>query len=384
MLLLLPLVALAALAVQSAPTTDEGRDLGWLRDLTLGQHPDVNPAGMEPEEELHEEGRRRSDKVKSRKKKPSKVLKDQQDSAHIAASGNFEVKLPGDKGDLTGHNAPILAVPEKPLIQVPILAIQKPETVEVPVSIPTSPSVWSWIKGILPTWSWSPSSLSVATPQISHSNLKPQVSQSSPTQHLSTLKPQATLTKPVPQFTLFKPQVSLSNLLPQFSAFIPTQAPIVEEPIQVPPAHQPVSSPTTSEVMVLRYPEFIKHIGRGISKVSNAVKTFGLEMSQSLANQFNLHSIPTKLGAGVAALIPLKDESDTQQHHGTFSVPVPSIQKPVLSSGLNLGSLFNKGSGVSVSGSASGSISVSTADSHNLHKGGTHNTKTSVVVDSYV
>ncbi|KAK8748132.1 hypothetical protein OTU49_016329, partial [Cherax quadricarinatus] len=96
--------------------------------------------------------------------------------------------------------------------------------------------------------------------------------------------------------------------------------------------------------------------------VSNAVQDFGNGMSTSIANKFSngLQSVPTAVGAGVAAIIPLNDQTNPQKplfpSPPAISVPaLPTIPKPALPS---LGSLFTKATGLNVGGTGTASVSV--------------------------
>ncbi|XP_042212788.1 uncharacterized protein LOC121859897 [Homarus americanus] len=148
--------------------------------------------------------------------------------------------------------------------------------------------------------------------------------------------------------------------------------------------------------MVLRYPEFIKTIGQGIKKVTNAVHDFGFGVSESIVNKFQgLKSVPTALGAGVAAIIPLDDADKTTPKPGpgiffpTPSLPTfPKPQLPVLPSlptisKPNFGSLFNKPTG-SLSLSGSGSLSVNSGDEAETHYGSNGPSQSTLFVNKFV
>ncbi|XP_063598802.1 uncharacterized protein LOC134775268 [Penaeus indicus] len=101
----------------------------------------------------------------------------------------------------------------------------------------------------------------------------------------------------LPGFGLNKPSLDLSSFKPVTNA---------------PP------TPSKSEVLVIQYPEFIKTIGQGISKVSNAMTNLGLSVTNSISNKLStglLGSTTAAIGSGVASIIPLQDVSANTNHN---------------------------------------------------------------------
>ncbi|XP_064105509.1 uncharacterized PE-PGRS family protein PE_PGRS46-like [Macrobrachium nipponense] len=82
---------------------------------------------------------------------------------------------------------------------------------------------------------------------------------------------------------------------------------------------QTLDSPTTSEVLVVRYPEFIKTIGKGISQMTNAVKNLGEGFSESITK--GIHDASAGIGSGVYSIIPLEEVGNEYQDKGNQNYP---------------------------------------------------------------
>ncbi|XP_066986601.1 loricrin-like [Macrobrachium rosenbergii] len=80
-----------------------------------------------------------------------------------------------------------------------------------------------------------------------------------------------------------------------------------------------LDSPTTSEVLVVRYPEFIKTIGRGISQMTNAMKNLGEGFTHSITK--GIHDASAGIGSGVYSIIPLEEVGNEFQDKGNQNFP---------------------------------------------------------------
>lgn len=320
LLLHLVVVVMAAAAWRAeGREAEDGRAVGWFWDFPFSKYIEQQPAevypeaaGIEPVVELREEGRRRSDDTEKRNK-PAKDLR-QGALGPAAPPLTANIAITATKG----HNVPVL----------PVAAPVATPVITQAVDIPATPWNFNWLTKLLNT-----ATPAVATPAVAAA---PAVGRP-----IGGLGLNANLQG---SLTINKPGVV---------------APVV------PPA-RPVL-PTKTEVMVLRFPEFIKTIGQGIKKVSNAVQDFGLLTSATIANKFSggLGNVPTAIGAGVAAIIPL-DQQNTVQKPGLVLPALPTIPKPVLPALptipkpnlAGLGNLFTKGTGLNVAGTGTASLTV--------------------------
>ncbi|KAK3861020.1 hypothetical protein Pcinc_032975 [Petrolisthes cinctipes] len=101
---------------------------------------------------------------------------------------------------------------------------------------------------------------------------------------------------------------------------------VVEEEVEATGYHHyGRPKPTTTEVLVLRYPDIVKTFAQGISAWNKVWQAFGQGMTKTLADQFSNTKIPTGLGSGVASVIPLHDTDDPYNTGGTLKPPFPYL-----------------------------------------------------------
>lgn len=357
------LIALAVLGVLSSPGAD-AREARWFWD---DAYPAQQPAKVSPDntpvEHLYEEGRRRNNRRGDTRDVTITITKPQ------------------------GLNAPVL--PSLPALPkpVPITAAPAVSTSQVQVLKP-DPSSWGfgWFQDLLKPWNWNsllPDKTSLLPSLVGNGGLgtlgdKVSLLGTGTTGQGSGLvlptlpglnKPLDALTgaqgagdsgvtnsgifigQPpnllpslsslgLPGFGLNKPSLDLSSLKPVTSAPVPSK----------------------SEVLVIQYPEFIKTIGQGISKMSNAMTDFGLSVTNSITNKLSsgfLGSTTAALGSGVASIIPLEDVSDSINHNKGSGSPqvgdvsslgpglfIPNALPNKGANGLGLGGLLGGGGGL--------------------------------------
>ncbi|KAK4294021.1 hypothetical protein Pmani_033321 [Petrolisthes manimaculis] len=94
--------------------------------------------------------------------------------------------------------------------------------------------------------------------------------------------------------------------------------------------------PTTTEVLVLRYPDIVKTFAQGVSAWNKVWQAFGLGMTKTLADQFSNTKIPTAVGSGVMSVIPLDHQDDPYNTGGELKPPlqylpqIPTFPNPIL------------------------------------------------------